>query len=129
MNQLLGIIQTVKNTWEYTFSKKTSDISAFIDLMLREKNMTRTKFADELGVSRSCVTHMLNGDTNFTIKTIAKIAMILDSSFEEIVSYERPKRRPEPFVYQTAGSHMMNPDYRKEQPLDKKDANIDYLAA
>ena len=129
MDRLLELIRTVKNTWEYTFTKKTSDISAYIELKLSEKGMTKTALAQELGVSRSCVSHMLNGDMNFTIKTISKIAVVFDSSFEDVVTYERPKRRPESFNYETVSTKSSNFYYGKICHSKKKETNIIPLAA
>lgn len=129
MDKLLEMIRTAKNTWEYTFTKKTSDISAFIDLKLQEKNMSRSEFAQKLGVGRSCVSHMLDGDTNFTIKNIAKMAVVLDTSFEEIVTYERPKRRPEPFNYEIISAKSSDLHYCSRPYSNKKESKIVPFAA
>jgi transcriptional regulator with XRE-family HTH domain len=80
----------IRNTWEYRYVSKVGDIAIRISNRLREIGLTKADLADRLGVSRPTVTQMLNGDNNFTIKTLAKLSVALDLSIEQIVGYERP---------------------------------------
>jgi transcriptional regulator with XRE-family HTH domain len=61
---------------------------------MKEKGMTRAKLAGLLGVTPAAVTKLLNGNPNFTLKTLLKVADALDlkfnASFSTVKSISKP---------------------------------------
>ena|SRR5579872_3219428 len=47
--------------------------------LLESKKMKRTDLADKIGVSRSHITQLLDGERNMTLETIAKLSVALDT--------------------------------------------------
>ena len=56
------------------------DISDRIDLLMREKGLTKKQFADALGKRPSEVTKWLSGQHNFTISTLAMLSTFFGKS-------------------------------------------------
>jgi DNA-binding Xre family transcriptional regulator len=54
------------------------DIDEKIVHLMQEKEITRTRFAGLLGVSRAHVTKLLNGNENLTIKQLVRMCVALD---------------------------------------------------
>jgi len=81
----------IRDTWEYAFTAKVADIAIRISQRVQELGITRAELARRMDMSRPTVTQMLDGNNNFTVKTLAKLAKALGMSIEEIVSYKCPK--------------------------------------
>ena len=47
--------------------------------VMKEKGMSRKDLAERLGVSKARVSNILNGSPNLTLKTLAAVAVALDS--------------------------------------------------
>lgn len=47
--------------------------------LMAERRITRSKLAEIMGVSPAYVTKVLRGDTNFTLQTMTRIALALES--------------------------------------------------
>lgn len=75
------------------------DLTEQISARMKEKGMTRAKLAELLGVTPAAVTKLLNGNPNFTLKTLLKVADALDLKFN--VSFGTVKSIGKPaLVYQ-----------------------------
>jgi transcriptional regulator with XRE-family HTH domain len=57
------------------------DLTEQISVRMKEKGMTRAKLAGLLGVTPAAITKLLNGNSNFTLKTLLKVADALDLKF------------------------------------------------
>lgn len=72
------------------------DLTEQISIRMKEKRMTRAKLAELLGVTPAAVTKLLNGNPNFTLKTLLKVAEALDlkfnASFSTLKSISKPMR-------------------------------------
>jgi transcriptional regulator with XRE-family HTH domain len=70
------------------------DLTEQISVRMKEKRMTRAKLAELLGVTPAAVTKLLNGNPNFTLKTLLKVADALDlkfnASFSNLKSISKP---------------------------------------
>lgn len=89
-------LEEIKNTFEFRLETIIFDITEKISRRLKKKKVTRTQFAEMLNVSPPAVTKILNGNSNFTLKTLLSIADALELNlkidFEEksLVTIERP---------------------------------------
>lgn len=64
---------------EREFDRITYNITASIFEFMQEKGVSQKKLAKSLGVSEAWVSKMLSGDTNLTLRTIAKICSVLET--------------------------------------------------
>jgi len=55
-----------------------------VHLLRKEKGWTQELFADELGIDRSYVSSLERGLRNPTLKTVARIAEVLEISIAEL---------------------------------------------
>ncbi len=60
------------------YAKSTALIVSSIVKERLKNNMTQTEFAQKLGIKQSMVSRWESGSSNFTIKTLSKIAATLD---------------------------------------------------
>jgi len=56
-------------------------VRSAIQLFLKDKNWTRVRLAQELGVTPGRVSQILSGDENLTLRTLGAIAAKLDGHF------------------------------------------------
>lgn len=61
--------------------------------LLEEKNVSRAELARRLGTSRAYVTKLLDGNANFTLATMVKVAMALDGALHVHISDRRAVTR------------------------------------
>lgn len=87
-------LELYKDDFEFRFESLILDITENISEKMLKKNITRTKLAEKLNVSRPAVTKILNGNSNFTLKTLLSLsdALSLDLKVEfkekEIKAFE-----------------------------------------
>ena len=67
-------LEQFEDDFDFRMESIIMDITENICEKLEKKNITRAKFADILGVSPPAVTKILNGNSNFTLKTLLSIA-------------------------------------------------------
>jgi transcriptional regulator with XRE-family HTH domain len=61
--------------------------------LMKEKGVNRAELARRLGTSRAYITKMLSGNANFTLLTMVKLAMALDSAVHIHISDKRAVTR------------------------------------
>ena len=62
------------------FERLSHSVTLAIHDFMQEKGVTQKKLAKEIGISEARVSKMLAGDTNLTLRTIAKISLVLNVS-------------------------------------------------
>lgn len=67
----------------------SSVVAKYVSNWLKQNNKSYNWLADELGVSKSLVQHMLNGTRNFTSERILKVAKVLGVSVDELIHEEQ----------------------------------------
>jgi transcriptional regulator with XRE-family HTH domain len=72
------LVNKIKDTLEYRFESVILDITEDICRIMKEKNISRSKLAEKLNISRPAVTRMLGGNPNFTLKRLLAVADALD---------------------------------------------------
>lgn len=80
-------IEEFENDPEFILEGFLLEINEVILEFLKKRGLSKKEFAEELDVSPAYVTKLLNGKPNLTIKSLIKIASVLDLklnlSFEE----------------------------------------------
>lgn len=61
--------------------------------LMDEKSVSRAELARRLGTSRAYVTKLLDGNANFTLATMVKVAMALDGALHVHISDKRALTR------------------------------------
>lgn len=92
MSLLKGAFQKARKNWRYRFIAKSGDITAFINMTLKEKDFLRKDLAEALGRTPQQVTNMLKEENNYTIKTLAQISSALDVDLDEMFTF-KPERK------------------------------------
>jgi transcriptional regulator with XRE-family HTH domain len=83
-----------------TISPKDADGSDAVDAVnrrilylveqrIKQKKTTKAKIARRLGVNRSTVSRMLQGNQNLTIRTIGELLGAIDYSLKDIIAEDR----------------------------------------
>jgi len=71
-------LESLKDTPEFRLETLILELTEEVCKRMKQKKMTRTKLAEELGVSPPAVTKVLNGSSNFTLKTLLSLADALN---------------------------------------------------
>ncbi|MHA1215673.1 MAG: helix-turn-helix domain-containing protein [Candidatus Hodarchaeales archaeon] len=71
-----------KDDFDFRFEYLLLNLTEQIVKIMREKNITRTNFAQRLNVSPTAVTKILRGNSNFTLRTLLAIADALGRRLE-----------------------------------------------
>ena len=65
------------NTETYWTSKIQNDLFNHVEAYMREHQLTRTKFAAQLGVSKGYLTQVLNGDFDHKISKLVQLSLAI----------------------------------------------------
>lgn len=72
------LLYSMKEDFDFRLESIILDITEKICAKMEQKNINRAGFAEILGVSKPAVTKILNGNSNFTLKTLLSIADALE---------------------------------------------------
>lgn len=75
-------LESYKDDFEFRLESIILELTESICKKMKEKNIGRSKLAQLLGVSPAAVTKILNGNSNFTLKTLLSLADSLDLSLK-----------------------------------------------
>jgi transcriptional regulator with XRE-family HTH domain len=73
-----GMIESFKEDLDFRLETVILDLTEKISKRMKEKGINRTKLAELLKVSPPAVTKILNGNSNFTLKTLLSLADALE---------------------------------------------------
>lgn len=73
-----GLLESFEDTFDFRLEGLILNITEKICKNMKLKNINRTKLAERLNVSSPAVTKILNGNSNFTLKTLLSLADALD---------------------------------------------------
>ena len=71
-------LNSLKDNYEFRFESLVLDITESINKRMIDKNINRSRLSELLNVSRPAVTKILNGNSNFTLKTLLSLSYALD---------------------------------------------------
>src|SRR5882724_4662264 len=75
------LVTKIKEMDAYDLEVARDEVSNQIDLMMKKERVSKAELARRLGKSRAYVTKILQGNTNFTLDTLVKIAKVLEYKF------------------------------------------------
>jgi transcriptional regulator with XRE-family HTH domain len=75
-------LDELKDDFEFRLEGFILNITEDICKRMKKKNINRTDLAQKLNVSRPAVTKILNGSSNFTLRTLLSIADALEFDLE-----------------------------------------------
>jgi transcriptional regulator with XRE-family HTH domain len=84
--QFATVFGQVKNSESYQIDYAKVEISEQIYQAMEAQGISKAELARRLGKSRAYLTKMLQGNVNFTIATLVKVAMALNCKFELAIS-------------------------------------------
>ncbi len=71
-------INKYQNTEEYILEKQILRITEQISIRLKELKWAKKDLASKMNVSQAFITKLLNGNNNYTLKTLFKLSKLLD---------------------------------------------------
>ena len=71
-------LESFKEDFDFRLETLILDLTETISKKIEENNLNRTKLAELLGVSPPAVTKILNGNSNFTLRTLLALADALE---------------------------------------------------
>jgi transcriptional regulator with XRE-family HTH domain len=83
-------INSIKDEFDFRLESLILDITERIAIRMKQKGISRIKLAKSLNVSPPAVTKVLNGTSNFTLKTLLSLADALDFSLK--VEFEEKQK-------------------------------------
>ncbi len=89
INGLIDILSGGSADTELLFTMLQADIAASIAASRIDKGMSQKDLAESLGVSQALVSRWENGETNYTLETLVRIAVNLDIPLHS--PYEIPR--------------------------------------
>ena len=72
------MLDSVKDSFEFRLEKIILDLTEQICKRMQDRQITRTQLARDLNVSPAAVTQILNGNSNFTLRTLLSFADALN---------------------------------------------------
>jgi transcriptional regulator with XRE-family HTH domain len=78
------MLDSVKDSFEFRLEKIILDLTEQVCKRMQDRQITRTQLARDLNVSPAAVTKILNGNSNFTLRTLLSLgdALNLDLGIE-----------------------------------------------
>lgn len=109
------LLNSLKDTFEFRFEALILKITETICEKMKLKNINRAELAGRLNVSSPAVTKILNGNSNFTLKTMLSLADALDLElvvdFKEQNEYVNIQEYPNiSYSLTTVESYLTNSD-------------------
>ena len=74
------MVEEARETSEYWAEAAIIEFTMDIGRLMDEQGVSRAELARRLGTSRAYVTKLLGGNANFTLETMAKVALALGSA-------------------------------------------------
>ena len=78
-------------TKEYWFETLQNDIYRMVNEYIQKEDITQTKLAEQLGVSKGYISQIINGNFNFTLKKMIELSLALniapDVKFKDLDQY------------------------------------------
>lgn len=83
-------IRRAERTPEYWAAVLTNDFAVQLHQRMKKAGLSQAELARRIGCSRAYVCQLLRGDSNFTVLTMAKVAMALEGAVVELSLRDRP---------------------------------------
>jgi transcriptional regulator with XRE-family HTH domain len=87
-------------TREYWFETLQNEIFRMVTAYIQKENITQTKLAEQLGVSKGYISQIVNGNFNFSLKKMIELSLALnhvpDFKFKDLGQYieeDKQKRK------------------------------------
>jgi len=112
-NWIKDKLELYKDDFEFRLESLILDITENISEMMLKRNINRTKLAEKLNVSRPAVTKILNGNSNFTLKTLLSLSDALSLDLKVEFKKREAKASEDHDVYKFA--HISSADEIKTE--------------
>jgi transcriptional regulator with XRE-family HTH domain len=110
-------IQEAQGSVDYWADIPITEFGEDVCRLMEEQGVSRAELARRLGTSRAYVTKLLGGNANFTLQTMAKVAMALGSAVHVHVACKDRVVRwyDEPLAVADQPEGMERPDARQQR--------------
>jgi plasmid maintenance system antidote protein VapI len=88
-----AFVAGAESSADYWMGVPIAELTEDICRLMEEKQISRADLARRLGTSRAYVTKLLDGNANFTLATMVKLAMALDGALHLHIADRRAATR------------------------------------
>jgi transcriptional regulator with XRE-family HTH domain len=92
-DQYRAFFAGAESSADYWMGVPIAELTEDICRLMEEKQISRAELARRLGTSRAYVTKLLDGNANFTLATMVKLAMALDGALHLHIADRRAATR------------------------------------
>jgi transcriptional regulator with XRE-family HTH domain len=85
------VLNRHEKDFDYILEEKKIDITESICKIMQESNITRKQLAEKMETSPASITKFLNGNANFTLKTLIKFSICLERDL--VFSFAEKRRK------------------------------------
>lgn len=112
-------LATYEDDVEFRLETLIMQVTEQICAAMQQQQINRTRLAELLNISPPAVTKILNGNSNFTLKTLLSIAEVLD---QELIIDFRPKKHhtQQSIPCTSMSSQLTDEDPFISKPLEKQ---------
>ena len=114
--QMLAEARRIPEYWE---EGAVLDFTEALYIAMEEQGITRAELARRLGTSQAYITRVLSGHANFTLKTMAKLALALGLQLEVGLGPQSQSGRPRRALSGHAGDPSGASDPPQSEPAAK----------
>ncbi len=77
--QFAALLKRAKSTYHFLSSRISMDFAKDVERAMKVNGVNKSELAGLIGSSPAYVTKLLRGDANYTVETMAKVAVALDA--------------------------------------------------
>jgi transcriptional regulator with XRE-family HTH domain len=118
--RLAEIARRIEESELYDLEGAKYDISEQIHLVMEHQDVSKAKLARKLGKSRAYITKILQGNANFTLESLVKIARALDCKLDMSNVLTSVQQKLEPFDWLLLEQGKVTRAAKKLSSLERK---------
>jgi len=121
------LLDSCKDDFEFRLEEQVFELTEQIAKKLKDNKISRKRFAEQLGISPAAVSKVLNGNPNFTIRTLLTMADALKTQLN--IEFKDKMTSVSQVTNQTTASDVVNAVAPKSYPCDLADTPAAWMIA
>lgn len=113
------LLDSCKDDFEFRLEEQVFELTEQIAKILKDNRISRKQFAEKMGISPAAVSKVLNGNPNFTIRTLMTMADALKTELN--IEFKNKTISAPKVTSLTTASDVVNTETTKAYPYDLAD--------
>lgn len=114
------LLDSYKDDFEFRLEELVFELTEQISKKLKDNKISRKQFAEKLEISPAAISKVLNGNPNFTIRTLLTMADALKTELN--IEFKDKMTSVSQVTNQTTASDIVNAEVTKSYPFDSADS-------